>query len=104
MTEPEKTDYRMIVQLTVEQLRQLIQEELAKSRPDPELLTPEELAAKLKVPVSWVYEQSRQDNIPVHRIGKYIRFDYCAVLESQKKEQATPCKAKDTIIRMVVSK
>jgi len=49
------------------------------------LLTPEELATKLKVPVSWCYEQSRQGNIPTHRIGRYIRFDLQEVLASQKK-------------------
>ena len=51
-----------------------------------ELLTPDELAEKLKVPVSWVYEQSRQGKIPTHRIGKYIRFDISEVLASLKKE------------------
>ncbi len=50
-----------------------------------ELLEPEELARKLKVPVSWVYEQSRQGNIPTHRMGRYIRFDLQEVIESQKK-------------------
>jgi excisionase family DNA binding protein len=49
------------------------------------LLDPDELAAKLKVPVSWVYEQSRQGNIPTHRLGRYIRFDLAEVLASQKK-------------------
>jgi excisionase family DNA binding protein len=51
-----------------------------------ELLDPEELARKLKVPVSWVYEQSRQDRIPTHRIGRYVRFDLAEVLASQKKK------------------
>lgn len=51
------------------------------------LLDPDELAAKLKVPVSWVYEQSRQGNIPTHRLGRYIRFDLAEVLASQKKKQ-----------------
>jgi excisionase family DNA binding protein len=51
-----------------------------------ELLKPEELAAKMKVPLSWVYEQSRQGKIPTHRIGgRYIRFDLHEVLASQKK-------------------
>jgi len=50
-----------------------------------ELLTPEELADRLKVPLSWVYEQSRQGNIPTHRMGRYIRFDLREVIESQKK-------------------
>ena len=49
------------------------------------LLEPEELAEQLKVPVSWVYEQSRQGNIPTHRLGRYIRFDLDEVLASQKK-------------------
>lgn len=38
----------------------------------------------LKVPISWVYEQSRQGNIPTHRIGRYIRFDLREVLANQK--------------------
>jgi hypothetical protein len=50
-----------------------------------ELLEAEGLAAKLKVPVSWVYEQSRQGNIPTHRLGRYIRFDLAEVIASQKK-------------------
>jgi len=50
------------------------------------LLTPEELADRLKVPLSWVYEQSRMGNIPTHRLGRYIRFDLHEVLESQKKD------------------
>jgi hypothetical protein len=58
-----------------------------------ELLTPKQLAEKLglrnekgELTVSWVYEQSRQGNIPTHRIGKYLRFDLSEVLESQKKK------------------
>ena len=50
-----------------------------------ELLDPDELAAKLKVPVSWVYEQSRHGNIPTHRLGRYIRFDLQEVLAARKK-------------------
>ena len=51
-----------------------------------ELLTPEDLADRLKVPLSWVYEQSRQGKIPTHRLGRYIRFDLAEVLTSQKKD------------------
>jgi len=53
-----------------------------------ELLTPEEIADRLKVPLSWVYEQSRQGNIPTHRMGRYIRFDLREVIDSQKKNHA----------------
>jgi excisionase family DNA binding protein len=49
-----------------------------------ELLEPEELAARLKVPLSWVYEQSRQGKIPTHRLGRYIRFDLHQVLAHKK--------------------
>jgi excisionase family DNA binding protein len=51
-----------------------------------DLITPEELADRLKVPTSWVYEQSRQGKIPTHRVGRYIRFELGEVLESQQNK------------------
>jgi hypothetical protein len=51
---------------------------------DPnDLLTPEELAVRLKVSKSWVFEQTRERAkvrntnktvLPFHRMGKYLRF------------------------------
>jgi hypothetical protein len=43
----------------------------------PTLLTPQELAAILKIPVSWIYQRTRlgQAAIPHVRVGKYVRFD-----------------------------
>ena len=70
-------------------IRQAVREEIQASdngRKESGLLTPDELADKLRIPVSWVYEQSRQNKIPTHRIGRYIRFDFHEVLESQKKD------------------
>ena len=65
--------------LLVEQIRAAVREEIAAARFSSarELLEPEELAARIKVPLSWVYEQSRQGAIPTHRIGRYysIRFE-----------------------------
>jgi excisionase family DNA binding protein len=81
-------DSTLAVTLTIEQLRALVRDEIqaAVANVDsPTLLPPEELAAKLNVPVSWVYEQSRQGNIPTHRIGRYIRFVLREVINSQKK-------------------
>ncbi len=47
---------------------------------DPsQLLTPHELATRLKVPVSWVYEKTRRrshDSLPTIRLGKYLRFHW----------------------------
>ena len=61
-----------------------------------DILTPEELAARLKVPDSWVYEKTRgrcrslsgssalatrraTGPIPCLRSGRYVRFDWPAV-------------------------
>lgn len=41
------------------------------------LVTPQELAAILKVPVSWIYQRTRlgQEAIPHLRVGRYVRFN-----------------------------
>jgi excisionase family DNA binding protein len=47
------------------------------------ILTPEEVAARLKVPPSWVYEKTRarcRNPMPCLRLGRYIRFDWTAVV------------------------
>jgi len=45
------------------------------------LLTPDQLAERLSVPVSWIREKTRErarvrdeDPLPVVRLGKYVRF------------------------------
>jgi len=72
----------------LEAIRHVVREEVQAAGDARELLTPEELANKLKVPISWVYEQSRQGNIPTHRLGRYIRFDLRDVIESQQKKSS----------------
>ena len=47
-----------------------------------DIITPEELATRLKVPESWVYEKTRgrcRKPIPCLRLGRYVRFDWLAV-------------------------
>jgi hypothetical protein len=61
-------------------------------RLDPgDILTPEQLAERLQVGVSWVYEKSRargnrdRNPLPVLRCGRYLRFswpDVCAWMRS----------------------
>jgi excisionase family DNA binding protein len=46
-----------------------------------DILTPAELAERLKLPLSWVYKQSAKGSIPVLRCGQYLRFDWSAVSE-----------------------
>jgi hypothetical protein len=60
-----------------------------------ELLTPSELAERLKVPVSWVFEQTRQrakvrndKPLPCIRLGKYLRFSWVAVCEWMAQSRA----------------
>ena len=49
-----------------------------------ELLTIDELADALKLKKSWLYSRSRetgQGSIPRLKIGKYLRFNYDAVMK-----------------------
>ena len=49
-----------------------------------ELLTVSEVAAALKVPVSWVYERTRRsgtEQIPHFKLGKYLRFRWSTIQE-----------------------
>jgi excisionase family DNA binding protein len=43
------------------------------------LMTPEELAVRLKVKRSWVYGHA--DELGAYRLGKYLRFSLHRVLE-----------------------
>jgi hypothetical protein len=51
-----------------------------------DILTPEQLAERLQVAVSWVYEKSRARGghgkpLPVLRCGRYLRFSWPDVCE-----------------------
>ena len=53
-----------------------------------DFLTPEELSARLKVPTSWIYEQTRhrakvrnRDPLPHRKMGRYLRFVWTEVVE-----------------------
>lgn len=58
-----------------------------------ELLTVEEMSARLKVPRSWLYRHTgvRGGDFPVIRVGKYCRFYpdvVMAWIEKQNRAQA----------------
>lgn len=53
-----------------------------------DLLTPEQLAGRLHVPVAWVHEQTRSrarrrnsDPLPYMHMGHYLRFSWNSVSE-----------------------
>ena len=55
-----------------------------------DLLTPDELAARLKVRKSWVFEKTRRrarDPLPCIRIGRYLRFNWPDVAEWLSRHQ-----------------
>jgi len=92
MKEPNNlsSDSSPAVTLTVGQLRQLIRDEiqagLQRDDQGGSLLTPDDLATRLNVPVSWVYEQSRVGNVPTARVGRYLRFRLSEVLEHLNRD------------------
>lgn len=52
--------------------------------PFDELMTASEVAAFLKVPVSWVYDRTRRqgiDRLPHVKLRKYLRFSISEVQE-----------------------
>jgi len=52
-------------------------------------LTIGEMAEALKVPKSWLYSRTRitgPDAIPRIKVGKYIRFEYQAVMDWLRKQ------------------
>ena len=74
-----------IKQIVIEAMREAVSK-MPEAIVEMVLLTPEQLAGRLQVPVSWVYEQSRHNKIPTHRVGRYIRFDIREVLQSARIE------------------
>ena len=60
-----------------------------------QLLTVQEIAALLRVPVSWVYGHLRKrstDRLPAYRLGKYWRFrseEVLAWVERHGEERRT---------------
>jgi excisionase family DNA binding protein len=54
-----------------------------------QLMTAEELAARLKVDASWVLTSARLNEIPCVRLGKYVRFDLAAVIQHRARHPDT---------------
>ena len=63
---------------------------ISQPRLEPgDILTPGELAQRLKVPLSWIYKKSAANGMPVLRCGRYLRFswpDVCAWMRKDNKD------------------
>lgn len=49
-----------------------------------DLLTPRELARKLNVPITWIYDRTREggpERIPHYKLGRYLRFAESEVVD-----------------------
>lgn len=53
-----------------------------------DILTPRQLAERLQVPITWIYEKTRVrsryivgQQMPVLRCGKYMRFSWSDIVE-----------------------
>ena len=66
-----------------------------------QILTPTQVAERLQVKPSWVYEQTREraevrnlDPLPYIKMGRYLRFDWKDVLDwlERQKSDVQPCK------------
>jgi excisionase family DNA binding protein len=64
---------------------------LARLMPKPEqnkenYLTPQQVAERLAVPPSYVYELARRGELAARKMGKYVRFTEAAVRTFQAKQ------------------
>jgi excisionase family DNA binding protein len=60
------------------------------SCPSDELLTVQEVAEILRVPISWVYHRTRKrslERLPGIRLGKYWRFRQGDIIEWLRRQQ-----------------
>ena len=73
--------------------REVCEDALLRAHNQGDILTPEELAGRLKAPVKWIAEKTRsrcKNPIPSIPMGRYVRFDWDAVvkwMESQSTNQ-----------------
>jgi hypothetical protein len=77
-------------------LPNLVTVPVSQTRLEPaDILTPAELASRLKVSKSWVFEQTRNRAkvrntrpLPCIRLGKYLRFSWGQVCEWMAQQDA----------------
>jgi hypothetical protein len=55
-----------------------------------DILTPEQLATRLQLPLSWVYKKSAASGMPVLRCGHYLRFSWPDVVNWMRNNSGNP--------------
>ena len=59
------------------------------------LLTQQEVAERLKVPMTWIYRQVSMGRLRCHKVGKYSRFYWSEILEDLEKMKKINTKVGD---------
>lgn len=78
----------------LETIRAIAMRRLLAPEPPPtsstegELITAQDMAARLSIQPSWLLDQARQGRVPHTRIGKYVRFAPAAVLAAMKAQDS----------------
>ena len=57
------------------------------------LITPQELAEWLQVPLSWIYDRTRKsgpERLPFYKIGRYLRFSIPEIEDYLKIKGTNP--------------
>jgi len=69
-------DEKLVVTMSVGELRQLVRDEIARAQPKPEklLYTTAEAAALLSLKKSWIATAARKGEVPCTRKGHYVLF------------------------------
>jgi excisionase family DNA binding protein len=63
------------------------------------LLTACEVAERLSVPESWVRQESREGRMPHVRLGRYVRFEWPAVVEWLQEQRAGQWRKHRPVVR-----
>jgi hypothetical protein len=53
----------------------------------PKLLSAEAMEAATGVPASWFATQARERRIPFRKLGRYVRFDFAEVMDSEAMQR-----------------
>ena len=83
-------EYSILSEPLREELKSLIREVLAEGNGNGRHLKPltaEELAEILQVEKATIYEWVKANKIPCLKVGRFLRFNLQAVLDSQKKNE-----------------
>jgi hypothetical protein len=61
--------------------------EPSRAAAPPNLMSAEAMEAATGVPASWFATQARERRIPFRKLGRYVRFDFAEVMDSEAMQR-----------------